>query len=145
MTGLKRTNNRNTCRCPFKFGNGITSIIVFTHEKHSYKARKKFFFLITSYHMILGENDKPLNTWRLHFSKEAFCPTYGNWYLFQYVKGKHNVNTRHAAQYNFKIPKLSSATGQQSFSDRHKIVNSLPSDLRKCNLGMFKEKSAAYI
>ena len=65
---------------------------------------------------------------------------------FHFVKDKHNVNTRHAAQKKVCIPKFSTTTGQRSFSYRGpKQWNDLPLEFKNCSLSSFKSKLATHI
>ena len=59
---------------------------------------------------------------------------------FEYVKNKHQINTRSAANGNLSIPKLSSKTGQRSFQYRGGHAwNSLSADVRDYYLVKFKK------
>ena len=65
---------------------------------------------------------------------------------FEYVKDKHQINTRSAASGNLFIPKLSSKTGQRSFLYRGVTAwNGLSVGARDYSLEKFKKYVAGIL
>ena len=65
---------------------------------------------------------------------------------FEYVKDKHQINTRVAANRNLFIPKLSSKTGQRSFQYRGVHAwNGLSGDARYYSLEKLKKYVAGIV
>ena len=59
---------------------------------------------------------------------------------FVYTRNTHSVNTRHAVNSNFRIPKLSTKTGQRSFSYRGvKTWNIIPTCIKTSTLSSFEK------